>query len=103
QLPAGRVCVAMRTSLENLAKFYERSWTDCGVTTAARLDGRTTRTLVLHPTRTEWGLLWVGYGLRLSIPGVRATIVDSGGIGSFAARVSSYYHVVCPDGYGCEP
>lgn len=103
RLPAGRVCVGMSTSLQKLAKPYERSWTDCGVATETRAGGRTTRTLVLHPTRAEWGMLWVGYGLHLSIPGVRATIVDAGGIGSFAGRVSSYYHVVCPDGYGCEP
>jgi hypothetical protein len=102
QLPAGRVCVGMRTSLQNMAKPYEQSWTDCGVTTATRDGARTTRTLILHPTRSEWGMLWVGYNPNLSVPGVRTTIVDAGGLGAFAGQLSNHYHVVCPESYGCH-
>lgn len=101
QLPAGRVCVWMRVLSDEMHNVAEQ-WRDCAVSSPGPERGM--RTLVLHPTRREWGLLGLGSGLEMAIPRVAGGIGDYTGwaVSAFASALSEHYHVPCPAGHSCR-
>lgn len=100
QLPAGRVCVELRSKGEDQKEYRSTAgggW--CGVTTG----GAQARDLVLRPTRRDWAQLRATYEAELTGPGLPGRIESdaAGALMQFGERLSEVYTLPCAAGVGC--
>lgn len=97
---SGRACVTLR-----VLRYDERTVTRrlCGTTFRQTLNGRTARALVVHPTRADWGSIWLSKEMALSGPGLPGEIDRDAAraVSLFAGRLAAYYRLQCPPGYRC--
>jgi len=99
-LPSGRACATFRIQRYDGRTITRRL---CGTTVRQRLNGRAVRALVLHPTRADWGSMWLSREMAIAGQGLPGKIgLDAqGAVSEFATHLAAYYRLQCPTPYDC--